>query len=92
MFLHRLHHHRRRRRTGTRIWTIAPGWCARRRTVLKEMGLDLARRTEIRVWDTSADTRYMVLPLQPARTQGWDAEALAGIVTQDAMIGVAELK
>ncbi len=62
------------------------------RTVLKEMGLDLPAATEIRVWDTSADTRYMVLPLQPARTQGWDAEALAGIVTQDAMIGVAEVR
>ena len=62
------------------------------RTVLAEMGLTLPAATEIRVWDTSADTRYMVLPLQPARTQGWDAEALAGIVTQDAMIGVAEIK
>jgi nitrile hydratase subunit alpha len=61
------------------------------RTVLKEMGLTLPDAREIRVWDTSADTRYMVLPLQPARTQGWDAEALADIVTQDAMIGVAEL-
>ena len=61
------------------------------RTVLKEMGLTLPAAREIRVWDTSADTRYMVLPLQPARTQGWDAEALADIVTQDAMIGVAEL-
>ncbi len=61
------------------------------RTVLQEMGLTLPATTEIRVWDTSADTRYMVLPLQPARTQGWDAEALAAIVTQDAMIGVAAL-
>jgi nitrile hydratase subunit alpha len=62
------------------------------RGVLKEMGLDLPAATEIRVWDTSADTRYMVLPLQPERTKGWDAEALADIVTQDAMIGVAELR
>jgi len=61
------------------------------RGVLAEMGLTLPATTEIRVWDTSADTRYMVLPLQPARTKGWDAEALADIVTQDAMIGVAEL-
>jgi nitrile hydratase len=61
------------------------------RSVLQEMGLALPADTEIRVWDTSADTRYMVLPLQPARTKGWNAEALAAIVTQDAMIGVAEI-
>jgi nitrile hydratase len=61
------------------------------RSVLKEMGLILPAATEIRVWDTSADTRYMVLPLQPARTEGWNAEALAAIITQDAMIGVAEI-
>jgi nitrile hydratase len=61
------------------------------RGVLAEMGLTLPATTEIRVWDTSADTRYMVLPLQPARTKGCDVEALADIVTQDAMIGVAEL-
>ena len=61
------------------------------RSVLAEMGLALPVTTEIRVWDTSADTRYMVLPLQPARTKGWDTEALAAIVTQDAMIGVAEV-
>ena len=62
------------------------------RGVLAEMGLTFPAATEIRVWDTSADTRYMVLPLQPERTKGWDAEALADIVTQDAMIGVAELR
>jgi nitrile hydratase subunit alpha len=62
------------------------------RSVLAEMGLTLSAATEIRVWDTSADTRYMVLPLQPARTKGWDAEALADIVTQGAMIGVAEVR
>jgi nitrile hydratase subunit alpha len=61
------------------------------RTVLKEMGLDLAPEIEIRVWDTTADTRYMVLPVQPAETVGWSAEKLAGIVTQDGMIGVARL-
>ncbi|HEX4027232.1 MAG TPA: nitrile hydratase subunit alpha [Rhizomicrobium sp.] len=62
------------------------------RSVLEEMGLALPAATEIRVWDTSADSRYMVLPLQPERTKGWDAEALAAIVTQDAMIGVAEVR
>jgi nitrile hydratase len=61
------------------------------RTVLREMGLDLPPEVEIRVWDTTADTRYMVLPQQPAHTLGWPEEKLAGIVTRDAMIGVAKL-
>jgi len=61
------------------------------RTVLREMGLDLPADTEIRVWDTSADTRYMVLPQQPPRTRGWSEDQLADIVTKDAMIGVARL-
>ena len=61
------------------------------RTVLREMGLDLPPGIEIRVWDTSADTRYMVLPLRPAGTEGWSEERLASIVTKDAMIGVARL-
>jgi nitrile hydratase len=61
------------------------------RTVLREMGLDLPPETEIRVWDTSADTRYMILPARPAGTEGWSEEKLAAIVTKDAMIGVARL-
>ena len=61
------------------------------RTVLREMGLDLPRDIEIRVWDTTADTRYMVLPVQPPHTLGWPEEKLASIVTQDSMIGVARL-
>jgi nitrile hydratase subunit alpha len=61
------------------------------RTVLKEMGLDLADDVELRVWDTTADTRYMVLPERPPETQGWSEERLAGIVTRDAMIGVARV-
>jgi nitrile hydratase len=61
------------------------------RTVLKEMGLDLPPEVEIRVWDTTADTRYMVLPERPPRTAGWSEEKLAGIVTRDGLIGVAPL-
>ena len=61
------------------------------RTVLREMGLDLPPEIEIRVWDTTADTRYMVLPVQPPHTLGWSEDALASIVTKDAMIGVARL-
>ncbi len=61
------------------------------RSVLKEMGLDLPPAVEIRVWDTTADTRYMVLPSQPPETIGWPEERLADIVTRDAMIGVARV-
>jgi len=61
------------------------------RTVLREMGLDLPPEIEIRVWDTTADTRYMVPPVQPPHTIGWSEDALASIVTKDAMIGVARL-
>lgn len=61
------------------------------RTVLREMGLDLPKDVEIRVWDTTADTRYMVLPEQPPHTVGWPEAKLAEIVTRDALIGVARL-
>jgi len=61
------------------------------RTVLKELGLDLSSDVEIRVWDTTADTRYMVLPERPAHTAGWSEEQLAAIVTRDSLIGVARL-
>jgi nitrile hydratase subunit alpha len=61
------------------------------RTVLREMGLDLPPEVEIRVWDTTADTRYMVLPVQPPETLGWPEERLAPIVTRDSMIGVERL-
>jgi len=61
------------------------------RTVLREMGLDLPPEVEIRVWDTTADTRYVVLPLRPAGTEGWSEERLASLVTKDSMIGVARI-
>ena len=61
------------------------------RTVLREMGLDLPPEVEIRVWDTTADTRYIVQPMQPPETVGWSADRLAAIVTRDSMIGVARL-
>lgn len=62
------------------------------RTVLKEMGLDLAPDVEVRVWDTTADTRYMVLPERPRHTDGWTEEQLAALVTRDSLIGVARLE
>lgn len=61
------------------------------RTVLKEMGLDLPSDVEIRVWDTTADTRYMVIPERPAHTLGWTEQQLVDIVSKDAMIGVARI-
>jgi nitrile hydratase subunit alpha len=61
------------------------------RSVLREMGLDLPATTQIRVWDTTADHRYMVLPVQPPATIGWPEEKLATIVTQDSMIGATRL-
>jgi nitrile hydratase subunit alpha len=57
--------------------------------VLREFGLELPAETTIRVWDSTAEVRYLVLPERPSGTEGWDEEALAAIVTRDAMIGVA---
>jgi nitrile hydratase subunit alpha len=61
------------------------------RTVLKEMGTDLPPDVEIRVWDTTADTRYMVLPVRPAGTEGLTEDQLADLVTRDGLIGVKRL-
>ena len=62
------------------------------RTVLREMGLDLPPEVEIRVHDTTAETRFLVLPLRPPGTEGWSEEQLAAIVTREAMIGVAMVR
>ncbi len=59
------------------------------RAVLHEMGLDLSTDVEVRVWDSSSDVRYMVLPERPAGTDGWSEERLATLATRDSMIGVA---
>jgi nitrile hydratase subunit alpha len=87
--------------TAYTIIGAAPGWykdldyrarvVRESRTVLREMGLALPETTEVRVWDTTADSRYMVLPLQPPATKGWPADRLAQIVTQDSMIGASRL-
>lgn len=61
------------------------------RVVLKEMGLELASDVEIRVWDSSAEVRYMVLPQMPVSAAGKSEEALAEMVTRDSMIGVEVL-
>lgn len=59
------------------------------RAVLEEFGLEFSRDVKIRVHDSTADMRYLVLPMRPAGTEGWDEERLASIVTRDCMIGVA---
>jgi len=62
------------------------------RTVLGEMGLTLPDSMEMRVWDTTADTRYMVLPYRPPHTAGWSEKQLAAIVSKESMIGTARLE
>lgn len=61
------------------------------RVVLKEMGCELPADIEIRVWDSSAEVRYLVVPERPAGTDGLGEEELAALVTRDSMIGVARL-
>ena len=59
------------------------------RAVLAEFGLRIGESVQIRVHDSTADMRYLVLPMRPAGTEGWDEERLASLVTRDTMIGVA---
>jgi nitrile hydratase len=74
-------------------WYKAPAYRARMvaepRAVLREMGLDLPEEVRVRVWDSSAEARYLVLPERPAGTETMDERELATLVTRDAMIGVA---
>jgi len=76
-------------------WYKSPPYRARMvrepRVLLREMGLDLPESVEIRVWDSSAAVRYMVLPERPAGTEGKSEEELVALVTRDAMIGTARL-
>jgi nitrile hydratase len=59
------------------------------RAVLGEFGLELPDHVSVRVHDSNADMRYLVLPLRPAGTEGWSEERLASLATRDSMIGVA---
>jgi nitrile hydratase len=61
------------------------------RGVLREFGLELADETEVRVWDSTAELRYLVLPERPAGSEKLDETALAGLVSRDSMIGVAKV-
>jgi len=76
---------------------IPPGWyksdayrsraVREPRSVLADFGVTLAPETAVRVWDSTAEVRYLVLPMRPDGTEGWDVEALAKLVTRDSMIG-----
>ena len=57
------------------------------RGVLADFGVALPKDTEIRVWDSTAETRFLVLPMRPAGAEGWSEERLASLVTRDSMIG-----
>ena len=60
------------------------------RGVMREFGLELGEDIEVRVWDSTAEIRYLVLPERPPGTEGWSEERLAGLVTRDSMIGVTK--
>jgi nitrile hydratase len=62
------------------------------RGVLREFGVQIGDDVEVRVWDSTAELRYLVLPERPAGTDGMSEDALAALVTRDAMIGVAKVK
>ena len=85
------------------ILGLPPGWYKNpayrsrivrepRQVLRQEFGLDLPESTEIRVWDSSAELRYWVLPRRPDGTDGMSEEELAALVTRDSMIGVGEAK
>jgi nitrile hydratase len=72
-------------------WYKSPAYRARvvaePRAVLHEFGLALPAETEIRVWDSTSEVRYLVMPQRPEGTEGWTEEELASLVTRDSMIG-----
>jgi nitrile hydratase subunit alpha len=61
------------------------------RGVLRDFGVELPPETEIRVWDSTAELRYLVVPMRPAGTDGLSEDELAGLVTRDSMIGTGVL-
>lgn len=62
------------------------------RSVLQEFGLDIPEHVEVRVWDSNADLRYLVLPERPTGTEGMSEEELAALVTRNAMIGTEKVQ
>ena len=88
--------------TAFTIIGMAPGWykdldyrsrlVREARSVIGEMGLKLNDQLKIRVWDTTADTRYMIMPLRPSYTEGWTEQELIKLITKESLIGVARLE
>jgi nitrile hydratase len=62
------------------------------RSVLREFGVEIPKDAEIRVWDSTAELRYLVIPIRPDGTDGWGEEALAELVTRDSMVGTGLAK
>jgi nitrile hydratase len=77
-------------------WYKSPAYRARvvgePRAVLREFGVELPEETEIRVWDSTSEVRYLVVPLRPDGTDSLDEEQLAALVTRDSMIGTGLLE
>jgi nitrile hydratase len=73
------------------VWYKAPPYRARAvidpRGILKEFGVEIPAEVEVRVWDSTAEIRYLVVPMRPASTEGWSESDLAHLVTRDSMIG-----
>jgi len=78
------------------VWYKSPPYRSRAvidpRGVLGDFGVKLPDGVEVRVWDSTAEVRYLVIPLRPAGTDGWSEERLADLVTRDAMIGTGLVK
>jgi len=77
-------------------WYKQPAYRARmvrepRKVLREEFGYEVPDTTEVRVWDSSSELRYWVLPQRPAGTEGYTEEQLAALVTRDAMVGVGAL-
>ncbi len=73
------------------VWYKSPAYRSRAvrepRAVLAEFGVSLPPETQVQVWDSTAELRYLVIPQRPEGTEGWEAERLAELVTRDSMIG-----
>jgi len=73
------------------VWYKSPAYRAKAvadpRGVLADFGVHLPAHTRIRVWDSTAEVRYLVVPMRPAGTEDWSEERLAAIITRDSMIG-----
>jgi nitrile hydratase subunit alpha len=74
-------------------WYKSPAYRSRAviepRAVLREFGVELPANKTVRVWDSTAEIRYLVVPERPAGTDGWSEERLAGLVSRDSMVGTA---